>query len=302
MKILAHRGFYGCTDIGYEHLSRTDAKGENLPQLPPENSLESITAAFEHGFGVETDVVMTFDRELVMTHTNELALHSSDAQRDDFASGMALSQIKRMKTGKGGRQAEFLIYDEFLACLKKYENLTVNVEIKGNIHPQRQTAELTAPTIVEKLAEKTPDNLMARIIWSSFSLSHLAEMHKLRPQAEVAPLFYPQNAPETKIYTDKDDIFMQFTIENVQKILKFIPDLRAVHPCIDSLANQNTIEFCVERGMTIRPWVLQECNPLKNEKSRETVLQIKALQKQYPHLKIDMITDFAQEVKSLLDK
>lgn len=301
MKIFAHRGFYGCTDINQEHLTKEDVKGENLKNTPPENSEQSIIDAFDRNFNIEIDVVMTKDRELIVTHTNELALHSLNAKREDFASQMLLEDILKMQTGMGGKTSPYLTYDKFLSILEKYKNLTANVEIKGNIHPKLTMNELENPTIVEKLVEKTPQKLFKQIIWSSFSFSNLIEIRNLNENANIAMLFYPQCIEETKIYTNKTDLFMQFNLQNIKMIHNTIPNINAVHPCIDSLINEDVIKFCVNNNITIRPWILFEKNPQKNHEAKDMILKVKELQHQHDSLNLDIITDFPNEVKSLIE-
>lgn len=301
MKIFAHRGFYGCTDIGQEYLTQPDVKGTCLQNYPPENSEISITQAFRNNFNVEIDVVLTQDREIIVTHTNELKWHSPDAKEGDFASTRTLSEILQMHTGLGGQTASYLTYKRFIEIFAQYPNATANVEIKGAIHPLLTMNELQNPGLGEKLAEATPPELFSRIIWSSFAISHLSAIKELRPDANTAMLFYPSGVEENPVYTDKDDRFMQFNLKNLKTILEKIPDLNAVHPCIDSVENYDLLNFCSQHAITVRPWILFERSPVKNSQAGNMIRRVKELQDIFPNLNFDIITDFPADVKNMLD-
>ena len=298
MKIFAHRGMSGCTDIGHEHLIREDVKGQNLKNLAPENSEASVEAALQNDFGVEIDVVMTIDRELIITHTNKLSLHSWEAAENDYVSEKKLDEILKIKTGKGGQTATFLTYKRLLELLKQYQNLSINVEIKGNIDPEGSFAELTNPTIVEKIIEQTPEELFKRIVWSSFAISSLIEMKKFMPDANTAMLFCSDTSEELKIYSDKYDTYLKFNPANLQFVLSQIPNLNGAHPCIDSI-DDAALNICNKNKLNIRTWALNEKNPLKDNDAKNKILNIIKIQENYTNSSYDIITDYPLEVKSL---
>jgi len=144
--IFAHRGS-GVTDIGPQDLP--EAKGDNLKNIPPENSSEAIETAFKNSYSVEIDVTMTVDRHVIVTHTNDLSRHSPEARtlfyetgERPFVSQKTFEEIKQMSTGLGGKTAPFLTYENFIGLLDRYSNVRANIEIKGTIQDEPLMAEL----------------------------------------------------------------------------------------------------------------------------------------------------------------
>ncbi|MDR1694234.1 MAG: hypothetical protein LBR70_03465 [Lactobacillaceae bacterium] len=298
MKIFCHRGKFGCTDINREYLTSNDAKGLNLKNLPPENSEESIKAAFTSGFCVETDVVMTKDRKLIATHTNDLSLHSFQAKKGDYASNMTFEQIMKMKTGMGGKTSEFLTYEKLMGLLEEYPNLSVNIEIKGTIEPKNSLPELQNPSIIEQIVKLTPSRLFSRIIWSSFATSNLIKLKTLKKDADTAQLFTFHEAGGQPVYPDTDDKYLTFTLENIKKVVNKT-DINAFHAAIDSL-NDINMRFCNDNKIAVRTWKYMERNPEENELAKQDVLTLAAFSKKYPNLEIDIITDYAEEISRLI--
>lgn len=300
MKIFCHRGKFGCTDIGQEFLRLEEVKGKNLANLLPENSEQSITQAFQDGYGVEIDVVMTKDKHIIVTHTNDLTKHSKDAHEGDLVSNKTIDEMAKMKTGLGGQTTPFLTYDKFINIFKKYENIYTNVEIKGTIQDKNSISEPKNPSLIEKLAKNTPKKVFERIIWSSFALSNIIKMKSIMPAANVAQLFCTDEHDGNKIYPDTDDAYLAFNINNLKMVLAKLPALNAVHPPINSLYNDEVIKFCSDNKLAIRPWVLGERNPDKNIEAKNNILNLLKIKKKYPNLEMDFITDFADEVVKLI--
>lgn len=298
MKIFCHRGKYGCTDIGQDFLKEDDVKGQNLIFLEPENSEASIRAAFESGFYAETDVVMTKDKKLIATHTNDLYLHSKDAKKGDYASNMTFENIMKMKTGMGGKTSNFLTYEKLIELLEEYPNAIINIEIKGTIEPENSLPEPQNPTLVEQLVKLTPTHLFSRIIWSSFATSNLVKIKSLKNNANIAQLFAISNVDKRPIYPNTDDMYYAFTIPNIKTVISKI-NMNAFHVVISSLTKES-LDFCNEHKIAIRTWAFMERNPKKNELAKQDILNLVSLSKQYTDVEIDIITDYADEVIKLI--
>ena len=298
--LFCHRGLYGCTDVNQSFLMMPYAKGENLKNLPPENTYTSIKAAFDKGYGVELDVCMTKDNVLIVTHTNHLSVHSFDASNADYVSTCLFSDIMKMKTGIGGQTESFLTYEEFLNLFQNYPELLVNVEIKGTIEPQNALFPQTNPTIVEQLTKATPEAIKKRIIWSSFSTEMIADFKRLNPNARVAQLFCEPKADEPFIFDGLSDRYLQFNLENVKKITENV-SLEAVHIEISTLFENDVFEFCRNNHIYFRTWALLERNPEKDDEARQNILKVFELAKKYPDLHIDIITDYVPVIEQMFD-
>ncbi|MDD4617207.1 MAG: glycerophosphodiester phosphodiesterase family protein [Alphaproteobacteria bacterium] len=330
--IFAHRGC-GVTDNGPQ--GALDAKGTALCSLPPENSEEAIETAFRKGYPVEIDVTMTLDGHVIVTHTNDLSFHNVEARRareerekgkgakenDWYVSRKTFEEMRQLRTGLGGRTAPFLTYDRFIGLMRKYPSAVVNVEIKGTIQGELM-AEPKEPSLVEMLAKRTPNNMLDRIIWSSFAVSNL---HRLRlefkkksgkprknmPHVHVAQLFAEPDrlkahgGEEDRVYPDTDDSYMQFTEENVARVNR--KDVKAVHPSIDSLMTEEgaaAVRYCAKNGITIRTWALNEKNPGKETEAsalaQRRIERILEYRETFPELQIDIITDYPEEVEKVV--
>ena len=299
IRLFCHRGLYGCTDVNQDFLRMSYAKGEALKDLPPENAYISIKAAFDAGYGVELDVCMTKDDILVVTHTNHLPAHTYDALETDYVSTCLFSDIKKMKTGIGGKTESFLSYDQFLDLYENYPDLPVNVEIKGTIEPKNALPPQINPTITEQLTKTTPESVKKRIVWSSFSTGMIADFKKFNPQARVAQLFCEHKKEEPFIFQGLSDRYLQFDLKNLKRIAKTVAP-EAVHVEISTLFDNDAIGFCREKRINIRTWALHERNPEKDDAARQNVLKVLALATKYPDLHFDMITDYAPLITRLL--
>jgi glycerophosphoryl diester phosphodiesterase len=301
IRLFCHRGLYGCTDVNQDFLKMPYAKGNELKNLPPENTYTSIKSAFDKGYGIELDVCMTKDNRIIVTHTNHLSMHTHNASASDYVSTCFFSDIKKMKTGMGGQTEAFLTYENFLDLFKNYPELPVNVEIKGTIEPQNALPPQTNPTIIEQLTKVTPDNIKNRIIWSSFSTETIINFKKLNPQSQIAQLFCEPNPKQPFIFQGLPDRYLQFNLSNVLQIFKTIP-LEAVHVEISTLFDNDALQFCLDNHINIRTWSLLERNPEKDITARQNILNIFELTKKYPDLNVDIITDYAPTVARLLAK
>ena len=317
IEIFAHRGS-GVTDIGPQ--DAPDAKGDNLKNIPPENSFEAIEAAFKNGYSVEVDVTMTADGRVIVTHTNDLSRHSPEARKlyeetnkRCFVSEMTFDEISRMQTGLGGRTAPFLTYEAFLELLERYPAVKANIEIKGTIQEEPLMAELQNPSLIDQLVKLTPASLRNRIVWSSFANSNIVEMKKRLPDAEAAQLFAEpgrlmEKGGEDPVYPPPSkDRYVQFTKENLEKLGCGPEGIAAAHPCIDSLMTEEgsaAVQYCAEKHIAIRTWALLEKDPGKDFpaslEAKQKILQVVEFKKKYPSLKIDIITDYPEAVEGLL--
>ena len=298
--IFCHRGLYGCTDVNQDFLKMPYAKGELLSQLPPENSYTSIKAAFDAGYNVELDVCMTKDNVLIVTHTNHLPVHVRGALETDYVSTKTFHEISEMRTGIGGKTEPFLAYENFLDLFQRYNNVLVNIEIKGTLEPQNALPPRENPSVVEQLVKITHEKLYNRIIWSSFSTEMITELKKLKPEAKVAQLFCEPKDNEPYIFKNRTDKYLQFTYENIKNIHKQLP-LEAAHVEISTLNDDEALAYCLNNGIYIRTWALLERNPEKDLNAKQNIQKLLQFKEKYPSLCFDIITDYAPIVEKFIN-
>lgn len=162
MKIIAHRGASG-----------------NFP--------ENTIAAFKEAarlpvFGVEFDVHMTADGELVVIHDETVDRTSSGS---GYVKDMTLKELKKYDFGSWFApefQGETIptlpeVFDVFDATDHK-----LNIELKSDIFPYEGMVEKVLDLIAER-------ELESRVIISSFDHTAILSVKQLNPQIETAALF-----------------------------------------------------------------------------------------------------------------
>lgn len=149
----------------------------------PENTLVSFQAAVDAGAdGIETDVHLTRDGVLVLTHDEEISRVSSG---HGLVKDMTYEELLALDFGSWkdprftGERIPTL--DQLLDLLED-TSLILNLEVKMGFPYY--------PGIEEKLLEKIrARNFLSRIIFSSFNHYSVAKIKALEPKALVAPLY-----------------------------------------------------------------------------------------------------------------
>lgn len=145
-----------------------------------ENTMQAFLASYNGGYrGFETDIRMTSDGQLVVTHDSSL-------ERTTDGSGnveeKTLAEIRRLNTKHGNKM---LTLDELMEFLKDKEGLYVEFEMKTN--PESLYPEERLPEYVDKLydrvmASKPADALF---LFTSSDLRALRCMQQRHPDAEL---------------------------------------------------------------------------------------------------------------------
>jgi glycerophosphoryl diester phosphodiesterase len=177
MKVWGHRGCRG-------------------PTSPPENSLRAFSAAIAQGAdGIELDVFLTRDRQLVVFHDDRLE-GLSDGYGSIASHALHELQSVRLKSAGGTLSDEGIpTLSEVLnlvgawrqdACRDtqhraRAEEFVVNIETKG-----LGIAAFVAAEVERRLASGwTPQNFLN----SSFDMDSLREMRRLLPELPIGVLF-----------------------------------------------------------------------------------------------------------------
>jgi len=151
MKIIAHRGF----SARY-----------------PENTLLAFQKALEAGVdGIETDVRLSADREVVLFHDNDLArITGTEGRVETFT----LEALKALDAGKGERIPTL---EELLMLIDGKATLILEVKYNADTYVQ------LCRTVAEKIADKH-----AWVEVSCFEDRVLKLMHRLDPQVRLHKL------------------------------------------------------------------------------------------------------------------
>lgn len=162
MKIWAHRG---CS------------------QNYPENTLTAFAKAMElpHLTGIELDIQMTKDQELVVIHDEKVDRTTNGT---GYVKDFTLAEIKKLEIGTGTcRKERIPLIDELLDLMQNRmeSGLLLNIELKNSI--------IRYPGMEEKIVELIADRGMAdRVVYSSFYAKSLEVIKKLEPEASVGIL------------------------------------------------------------------------------------------------------------------
>ena len=158
MKLLAHRGYSACY---------------------PENTMEAFVQAYQKGFdGVETDVHMTKDGQLVLIH-DETIDRTSDGHGFIQDYTYAKLQEYSFSCGKEGFYPLPLLED--LLTFIQDKEFVVNIELKTDVIAYQGIEEKVHALVKALRVEK-------QIYYSSFSLSSVLKMKEIAPKSYVGYL------------------------------------------------------------------------------------------------------------------
>ena len=202
----------------------------------PENTLEAFQLAVQMGAdGIELDVHLSSDGELIVIHDETVDRTTNGS---GLVSSKTLAQLKELDASKGmegfaGAKIPTLaeVYD-----LIRPTNLIVNVEIK--------TDNIMYADIEKKcLALEAEKGIQGRVIYSSFNHYTLANVLALDPGAQTG-LLYVSGLYQPWEYAKLNGA-------------KFI------HPHFRNLALPGLVEGCLENGIGINPWTINDENIMK---------------------------------------
>lgn len=145
----------------------------------PENTMEAFIKAYEKGFdGIETDVQMTKDGELVLIHDEKINRTSTGK---GYVKDYTLEELKKFNFNakkKGFYPIPTL--KELLTFIQQKEFI-VNLEIKTDVIEYPEIEKKTIEMVHELGVEK-------QVIYSSFHLASVIRLKELDSQAYVGYL------------------------------------------------------------------------------------------------------------------
>lgn len=209
MKIWGHRGAYSSA---------------------PENTLVGFQMAAQMGAdGVELDIQLTKDREIVVIHDETVDRTSNGL---GWVKDFTLSEIRKLNFNKNGRTEPLFMEVPTLAEVLEVLNptgLTINIELKTGII-YYDGIESIALKLVGKYG------MSDRMIWSSFNHYSVQKIKLLEPSSQTALLCGGG---------------MLVTGEQCEKV-----GAEALHPSVHMLRYPSLTEDCRKRGILIRPWTV----------------------------------------------
>ena len=198
----------------------------------PENTLDAFRKAVEMGAdGIELDVQMTKDGELVVIHDETIDRVSNGK---GWVKDYTYEELKKFNFNKTHQEytKEEIPTLEQVYLLIKPTNLTINVEIKTGI--------VFYPGIEERVLELTERlGMKERVIYSSFNHYTIRKIKELDPQAKTGMLY-------------EDGIID--AVDYACDVVK----ADALHPAGYNVFYPGFLERCRERKRLLHVWTINE--------------------------------------------
>ena len=197
----------------------------------PENTMEAFELAAKQGAdGIELDVHVTKDGEVVVTHDEKIDRVSNGS---GFIKDMTLRELKRLSfhnhmesyVGVGIPTLREVL--EYVSTT----NMDVNIELKTGIYWYPQIEEKTAFIVQET-------GMHDRVIYSSFNHYSIQQIKKIVPDAETAYL-----------YSD--------VILNVEDYAENT-GVDGLHPAVYHVKMADFLKEYLDSGLNVRVWTVNE--------------------------------------------
>ena len=229
----------------------------------PENTLDAFQKAVEMGAdGIELDVQMTKDGELVVIH-DETIDRVSDGK--GWVKDYTYAELKKFNFNKTHPEyeREEIPTLEQVYLLIKPTNLMINVEIKTGI--------VFYPEIEERVLELTESLGMSdRVVYSSFNHYTIQKIKKLKPEAETGMLY-------------EDGIVN--AVDYACDILK----ADALHPADFNVWYPEFLDQCRKRNRRVHVWTVND------EQQMRTFCEagVDAIITNYPYIAKSVTDDYS---------
>lgn len=234
---------------------------------PYQNTIAAFEQAFTEGAeGIELDVILSKDNNLIVIHDNELEIHSKNIF--DKISELNLPKIKNIRVGNFNSQNygdEIPTLSEVFDTLNnKYSNKHLNIELKGTG---------TAKPVFD-LLQKTNFNL-DNIIVSSFNHEMLHEFYKYNQKIKIGVLIAADMLNEThtiETYLKPFLDYKSFYSINIEDVL------------VDDLKKLSSVKH-----KKIYVWSMSDEKPTTEYIKKLYRQKIDCLITDYPKLAIDIL-------------
>jgi len=231
----------------------------------PENTLPAFQKAIEMGAdGIELDVQMTKDGELVILHDETVDRVTDGTGWVKDYTYEELSKLNASnKYPKYGKVKIPTLKEVYL--LMKDTDLMINVELKNGI--------VFYERLEEKVMELTREMGMEnRIIYSSFNHYSVMKLKKLDPTVRTGFLYEDG-------YLDMPEYAARHQVE-------------ALHPAVYNLQYPDFIKDCKDRGIEIRTWTVNA----KEEMMFLCESQIEAMITNYPDVARNVVEEYERRL------
>ena len=214
------------------------------PDAAPENTVEGLRAAFEHGAdAVECDIYLTQDGHVVINHNNTIDNCTTDPTATGLIEGYTRDQLKTFTLKPVGEytNCRFAFLDEFFQELKKEPDKMLVVEIKSN---QRDVIKKMRSLAIEY-------GVLDQIVAISFSTTQLTNTRAIIPEIGLSLL------------TSASGEAMSAAQTLIPNIAQF-PD--SASP--DYNITGETIALLNHRGYSVNVWTVNDLSSLRTQTNK----------------------------------
>ncbi len=197
----------------------------------PENTLEAFQLAYEMGAdGIELDVQLTSDRQIVVLH-DETVNRTSDGT--GYVADLTLKRLKELHFNKMHpeyEKAAIPTLQEVLALVKPTP-MIVNIELKTGVNFYEGIEEAVLKLVQDMGMED-------RVIYSSFNHYSIIRIKRLKPDAKCAFLY----------------------CDGIHKVAEYAKTygIEALHPSLNNMQYLQLIEQCKDMNIKIHVWTVNE--------------------------------------------
>lgn len=219
----------------------------------PENTISAFQKAIEMGAdGIELDVQLTKDRQLVVIHDERIDRVSDGSGLVADYTLEELRQFNYNKTHPECGHADIPTLEEVLDLMKP-TGMMINIELKTGIHFYEGIERMTYELVEAK-------GMHNQVIYSSFNHNSVMEMRRLDATVKTG-------------FLDNDEIY------NVAAYAKNC-GVTALHPNKIHLQMPGYVEACKKEGLNVHVWTINSEEEVRTMKK----LKVDAVITNYPDM------------------
>lgn len=224
----------------------------------PENTLEAFWLAYEMGAdGIELDVQLTSDRQIVVLHDETINRTSDDT---GYVANLTLEKLKTLhfnKTHPEYAKATIPTLQEVLALVKPTP-MIVNIELKTGVNFYEGIEEAVLRLVQDMGMED-------RVIYSSFNHASIMRIKRLKPDATCGFLY----------------------CDGIYKVAEYAKTygIEALHPSLNNMQYPQLIEQCRDMDIKLHVWTVNE----KKDMQQMLDLGVDAIITNYPDRAYEVI-------------
>lgn len=219
----------------------------------PENTISAFKKAIEMGAdGIELDVQLTKDRQLVVIHDERIDRVSDGSGLVADYTLEELRQFNYNKTHPECGHADIPTLEEVLDLMKP-TGMMINIELKTGIHFYEGIERMTYELVEAK-------GMHNQVIYSSFNHNSVMEMRRLDATVKTG-------------FLDNDEIY------NVAAYAKNC-GVTALHPNKIHLQMPGYVEACKKEGLNVHVWTINSEEEVRTMKK----LKVDAVITNYPDM------------------